>query len=446
MHKILDRQIKKFFSNVETLPENEKEFLETISTTYEHFDEDRSLLERSLGLSSKELTEINTKLKEEIGKVNAQAVKLEENSIKDEAILSSIGDGMIVIDQEGRITVMNNQAEFMLGWKFADWQGQAMADLLLMEDKNGHRLSEAEQPMRLALNSGKKVFSRSGYYIRKDQTKFPVAVTASPIILKKEIMGTILIFRDITIEVDIDKVKTEFVSLASHQIRTPLSTIRWYIEMLLAGDAGALNDKQRKYLEEVYSSNRRMIELVNALLDVSRLELGTFVVEPEPINLAEIAESVLKELTPLIKNNQLTIIKEYDPALPLINADSKLMRMIFQNLISNAAKYTLQGGEISITIKRQGNIVAMEIADNGYGIPPHQQGQVFTKLFRADNIKEKNSEGTGLGLYIVKSIIDYAGGTIRFESAENQGTTFYIALPLEGMVKKEGSKTLTQFH
>lgn len=431
MHKILERQAKKFFDSLGSVCDSKelKTFLESISTTYEHFDEDRYLLERSLELSSKELVGINK--------------KLETEKARDEAILTSVGDGLIVTDTERRVMIMNSPAETMLGWSFSDFEGKILSDFVAVVDKDDQFLPTERMPLHLAISSGHKITASSYFYTRKDRTKFPVAITAAPVTLGREVIGGVLIFRDITKEYDIDKAKSEFVSLASHQIRTPLSTIRWYIEMLLAGDVGQLNDKQKNYLAEVYTSNRRMIELINALLNVSRLELGTFVVEPEPTNLVEVAEAALKELEHLIGNNQFKIIKDYDPLLPAINVDPKLMRMIFQNLISNAVKYTPAGGEIRIAIKKQANNIAIEVTDNGYGIPQYQQGQVFTKLFRADNIKEKDAEGTGLGLYIVKSIIDQAGGTIGFKSTENKGTTFYLTLPLGGMTKKEGNKALT---
>lgn len=429
MHKVLDRQIKKFFANTDDIPKECKQFLEIVSHTYEGFDEDRSLLERSLGLSSKELTAINK--------------NLEIEKAKDEAILTSVGDGLIVTDTERKVLMMNRPAETMLGWAIADLEGKPLSDFIPVEDKDGQFLPVEKMPLYLAISSRQKITANAYFYVRKDQTKFPVAVTAAPVIMGREVIGGVLIFRDIAKEYDVDKAKTEFVSLASHQMRTPLSTVRWYTEMLLADDAGRLNDQQKKYLEVIYASNRRMIELINSLLNVSRLELGTFAVEPEPTNLADLAEQVLKESEHIIRSSQFKIRKDYDAALPAINIDPKLMRMVFQNLISNAVKYTPPGGEIRVSIKKREKNLAIEVADNGYGIPQYQQSRVFTKLFRADNIKEKDSEGTGLGLYIVKSIIDQAGGTIRFESVENKGTTFYVTIPLEGMIKKEGNKFLT---
>ena len=152
----------------------------------------------------------------------------------------------------------------------------------------------------MALKNGTKTTGTTYYNIGKDQTKFPVAITVTPVVLAGKVVGTIKVFRDITYEREIDKAKTEFVSLASHQLRTPLSTVNWYAEMLLEGDVGELNGKQKKYLDEVYRSNRRMVELVNALLDVSSLELGTFVIEPIQMDICKLSEDVVHEQKPQI--------------------------------------------------------------------------------------------------------------------------------------------------
>jgi len=250
--------------------------------------------------------------------------------------------------------------------------------------------------------------------------------------------------RDVTIEMEIDRAKSEFVSLASHQLRTPLSTINWYAEMLLNGDVGHLKAGQKQYLEEIYRGNQRMVALVNALLNVSRIELGTFSVAPISVNVAEIVEDAVDEILPDIKKKKLTITKKIPKKIPTIQADPQLLLIVFQNLISNAVKYTPDKGEVvvKISIKKKEGSMNVIVSDNGYGIPKRQQDKIFTKLFRADNVKEKDTEGTGLGLYIVKSIVEHSGGSIHFDSEEEKGTTFYVTLPLSGMKKKEGARRL----
>jgi len=195
--------------------------------------------------------------------------------------------------------------------------------------------------------------------------------------------------------------------------------------------------------------------LVNALLNVSRMELGTFVVEPVPTDVVLLARNVVAEQKPQIEAKKLKLSAKYAKDLPLFNADLKLLRMVFQNLLSNAVKYTPDKGKVGFDIwatkkgeevegkKIKEDSIAIMVSDTGYGIPEAQQDKIFTKLFRADNVREKDTDGTGLGLYIVKAIVGHSGGEIWFTSQENKGTTFYVTLPLTGMKKKEGTKSFT---
>ncbi|HYF05887.1 MAG TPA: HAMP domain-containing sensor histidine kinase [Patescibacteria group bacterium] len=245
---------------------------------------------------------------------------------------------------------------------------------------------------------------------------------------------------------DTDDVKSEFVALVSHQLRTPLSAIRWYSEMLMSGDAGELNDKQKKLVKEIYRGTKRMVELISALLDVSRIELGTFAVEPEETDLAEIAASSISELSPAILEKGLEISQQYDPGVPHVYMDPRHARIILQNLLTNAAKYTPTGGKISVHIsKAEPDNVKIEIADTGYGIPTDAQDKVFTKLFRANNIKAKDTTGSGLGLYLVKQIMLHNGGEISFSSVLDQGTTFTILLPLQTKAPVRKGAPLSSF-
>ena len=239
----------------------------------------------------------------------------------------------------------------------------------------------------------------------------------------------------------LDLAKDEFVSIASHQLRTPLTALKGYTGMLLDGDAGPMNDKQHEYLGEIKNANDRMIGLITALLNVSRVDLGVFVVEPEPVNFEEVAQSVLKELEMKMKDKKLQVETNFEK-LPLINADLKITRMIFQNLLSNALKYTPPEGKISLNVKKDNSNIIISVADTGYGVPTAVQSKIFTKMFRADNARQKDPEGTGLGLYIIKATVEQTGGKIWFESIENKGSTFYVSIPLLGMSKKEGSRRL----
>ena len=385
-------------------------------------------------------------------KVFERTKDLEQIKAKDEAILVSIGDGLVVVDAKGEVLMVNKAFEELLGWKNKEVVGRLMTEVAPREDEEGERVPFNERILSQVL-AGKKVTTTTTtttvvlpvfYYVRKDQTRFPASSIVTPFAIDGQIIGAVEIFRDITREKEIDKAKTEFVSLASHQLRTPLSTVNWYAEMLLAGDVGKVTPEQKKYLDEVYRSNQRMVKLVNDLLNVSRLELGVFAIEPELTDVVKITQSVIDEQKPQINEKKIKLLPSFENNISLMQADTKLLRMVVQNLLSNAIKYTPEGGtiKISLSLDKERKNVQIKISDTGYGIPKNQQDKIFTKLFRADNVREKDTEGTGLGLYIVKSIVGQLGGKIWFESNENKGTTFYVTLPFEGVKKKEGTKAL----
>ena len=387
------------------------------------------------------------KLQSVLKNLKEQDFKLAEEKAKYEALLASISSGIIVTNEKGHIILVNKAAEVMLGKKSEEMKNKKIYEEVPAFTEKGILINKSERAVNQALSTGKQQTSLVGktyYYKNSEGNLFPVGFMVSPFIWMEKVIGSIVVFRDISYEQGIDKAKTEFVSLASHQLRTPLSTINWYVEMLLDEDAGVLNDEQKDYLKEVEVGNKRMVDLVNSLLNVSRIELGTFAVDPEKIDLINMTDSVIKELEPQIKQKKMKIIKKYNEKIGKINLDQKLIRMVIQNLLTNAIKYTPKEGKVKVEIKKTDKELLMSISDNGYGIPKKQQKNIFMKMFRADNVKLRDTTGTGLGLYIVKSIIEQsAGGKIWFDSIENKGTTFYFTIPLKGMVKKEGNKALT---
>lgn len=367
---------------------------------------------------------------------------IEEQRSADEALLSSIGDSIVVTDEYGRITKANPAVQNLLGFSAPELVGKGLVSAIPAKTVEGQVIPNEERAVIEALSTGKP--AKATYMLtRKNGSSLIANVTASPYLIDDKPVGAILIIRDVSQQAAVDKAKTEFVSLASHQLRTPLSTINWYLEMMLDGDTGPLNKQQTKYLSEVYSANQRMVTLVNSLLNVSRIDLGTFAIEPQPTDIGVTVDNVLAELESQVRHKQLKIIKNIDSKLTTYNADPKLLHIIFQNLVSNAVKYTNAGGKITIKAAPKASKVVMSVSDTGYGIPKNQQAKVFSKLFRADNAIAKDTDGTGLGLYMVKAIIEEAGGSIDFESRENKGSTFIIELPLKGMKKRLGSKGLT---
>lgn len=392
---------------------------------------------RKLVITAKELKRLRETLEK---KVLARTKDLEQIRSKNEAILTSIGDGLVVVDKEGKISYINKSFEEMLGWKSQEIIGKSMVEVVPREDLHGKGVLFKERILTQVL-AGKKFvadLTNPFYYIRKDKSRFPASSIVAPVVLNKKIVGAVEVFRDITKEKEIDKAKTEFVSLASHQLRTPLSTVNWYSEMLLTGDVGEVTIEQKKYLEEIYNGNRRMVDLVNTLLDVSRIELGTFVVESKPTNITKLAQSVIDEHKLQIDKKKIKFSFLFEKNIPLIQADPKILLMVIQNILSNAVKYTPESGKVEVSLSLDNkNSVVLKISDTGYGIPKNQQDKIFTKLFRADNVIGKDTEGTGLGLYIAKSIVEQTGGKLWFESVENKGTKFYATLPLKKVKMKD---------
>ncbi len=380
--------------------------------------------------------------------VEAEKTKIENlaNDLeKFKLAVENASDQIVITDPEGIVIFGNNAVEKITGYKPEEALGKKAGVLW----KSPMPKSYYEN-LWDTIKVHKRVFISEIRNKRKSGDFYTAIVSISPVFNSNgDIIYFVAIERDITKEKEVDKAKTEFVSLASHQLRTPLSAINWYTEMLLAEDAGAINEEQKKYLEEVATGNKRMVNLVDDLLNVSRLDMGTFIIESKPINLKDLINSVLDESKSQIIKRGLVIEDDIDENIGEFSADEKLLRMIFQNLLSNAIKYTEIKGRVKICIekKKKGDefghkkldedSLVFFVEDSGMGIPIYQQDKIFQKLFRADNAKESETEGTGLGLYVIKSIVDKAGGEIWFKSEENKGTTFYVSFPISGMKMKE---------
>jgi PAS domain S-box-containing protein len=339
--------------------------------------------------------------------------------------VDNASDHIMITDSDAKILYANHAAELITGYSAEEMAGKTPALW------GGHMPDEFYKEMWDTIKNKKMPFIGELQNRRKNGENYIAELRISPILDESgNIKFYVGIERDITKAKEIDRAKTEFVSLASHQLRTPLSIINWYSEMLLGGDVGKITIKEKQYLDEIYRTNKRMVDLVNSLLNVSKIDLGTFPVESESVDVAAVSDSVLGEFEIQMKARRIAVDKSYGD-MPLIEADSKIIRIILQNLLSNAIKYSREGGRIAESIRKEDSNLSITVADSGIGIPVGQQDKIFDKLFRADNAREIDPDGNGLGLYLVKALVEQLGGRIWFKSIEGKGTTFFVTIPFK---------------
>jgi PAS domain S-box-containing protein len=356
--------------------------------------------------------------------------------------VENASDHIVITDTEGLVLYANPAVERITGFAPSDIIGKKAGNKDLW---GGLMDLPFYQLLWKTIKSDKKVFAGEVNNHRRNGEKYVALASISPVVGKD---GSVSYFvgieRDVTKEKEIDRMKTEFISLASHQLRTPLSAMKWFGEMLLHGDAGALTTDQKEMVDNIYTSNERMIELVNSLLNISRIESGRLLVDPKPTDAGALVQDVVKTLKQKFDEKNQTVVVSVHEHLPLVPLDPKLIREVYTNLITNAIKYTPKGGDIQIFVSKNDTDLVSQVTDNGFGIPKSEQERIFQKFFRAQNIVKMETEGTGLGLYLTKSVVESSGGKIWFTSDEGKGTTFFFTIPLVGMTAKKGDVGLEE--
>jgi PAS domain S-box-containing protein len=345
-----------------------------------------------------------------------------------DALFTSIGDGAIATDEVSRIVRINKAALNILGYTREDVINKWYPGTIVAVNEDGSEVSLLDRSISKAFITGKSITENS-YYLNKNGQKIPVSITVSPILIDGRPVGAINLFRDITQEYEIDRIKSEFISLASHQLRTPLSSIKTYSHMLLEGFMGALNDDQIKALESVVDASDRMNQLTDTLLNITRIEAGSMTISKKEVEICSLAEKVIKEQSLDAEAKNISVTLNAPKKSTLVNTDKFIIKEILTNLLSNAIKYTPDNGKISIEIKPAKDEVVCRVVDTGIGIPKNAQEQIFDKFYRAPNVAERDTTGTGLGLYLIKSLADRINIPIWFESEEGKGSSFCFSLP-----------------
>ena len=379
------------------------------------------LNENKLKREEKALRVINSQLKKEYGQI--------------EALLSSIGDGVVAMDRDGRIQYTNPAFNRLVGKSSEELVGHIISDVLPFYDDKGRLVPNSARPLWLVVSRKKfTVVKRNNFHIlNQNGQQVNLSVTATPVMERGRITGGIVIFRDSTKEKEIERTKTEYIAFAAHQLRTPLSTIGLTMEVVQKELSKKKPSDVSQYLNDIVEEADIMADTVDQFLNVTKIEANLFILHPRLVSVPQVISDHLRLRGPHLENKKIEVETDFDPLVPAIKADPKVLEMIIENLFSNAIKYTKENGWIKVTVKNKYNSIIISVKDNGMGIPKEDQSKVFKKLFRASNIGK--SEGTGLGLYIVRLLVTQSGGKIWFDSNEKE-TTFYVSYPLTGMKVK----------
>lgn len=347
---------------------------------------------------------------------------------------------LMIVNSGGQITRVNRRVQDWLGYQPEELEGLDVAEIPFLSEKGKMKARILDQRVK-----GKRVEARELNFLTKGGAVKIGDLRVVPLPQVNDRRDDLLIISDVTASEEVDRAKTEFVAITSHQLLTPLTTIRWYAESLLKQEQHQDEERLREYLIQIYKTNQRMIGLVNTMLRVSRVEKEEIRFNLIEVSVQELIDSVLDELSILIQNKDIELVQKIEPVKGL-RVDPEYFRIIVSNLLTNAVKYTPSRGRILIEVSPvekkviRGDTGVQEftltVEDNGCGIPPEQQKNVFTKLFRADNAREVDPEGTGLGLYIVKAIINSVGGQISFESEYNRGSRFTVRMPVDWTTSK----------
>ena len=416
--------------------------------------------------------EINKELYIIVWGVDISNIKKAENDLKKEKEIAELlaidlekfklavdneSDHVMITDKNGIILYVNKAAEIITGYTAKEIIGKNAGQLW-----GGNMPKEFYEKMWYAVKTEKKVFTGELINHRKDGQPdtfigevtnrkkngqpYTAEVRIAPILDDKgEVQFFVGVERDITNVKEIDQMKTDFISFTSHQLRTPLTVMNWNTEMLRNGDAGELTREQKRYLTEIERGEKRMVQLINSLLNISRLESEKIKIEPKPTDILLLISNAISDLSSCANAKNCTIkFNKPSKKPPLIDLDPVLFGQIVTNLLSNATRYSKpQKCHVDVDFKEIAGYYQVDVIDEGIGIPAKAQDKIFNKFFRADNAIQAETEGTGLGLYITKLIIETIGGKVWFESAENKGSVFHFTIPKGGMEKTAGEKKLS---
>lgn len=365
--------------------------------------------------------------KRNIEEVKSKTEQISQEKNKVEAIIRGIGDGVFVLNRKLRILLINPIASQLSGYSEKEALNKHYSKILRFVHEHDPEKANNDFIIQTMTTGKTQSMPSDTLLISKNGEKIPVADSAVPLKNERgEIIGCVVVFRDATREREINRMKSEFVSLASHQLKTPMTGIKWMSELILKEN---LSDKQKDYMNDIHQCTNKLVNLIDDLLNLSRIETGhKFNIVKRKTDLNEIIEEIIanNQKFALLKN--VDIQYEKNPFKLLLDIDREKIKQAMDNIINNAVKYSYDSGKVFVSIKKKDNKAIIKIKDSGIGIPLVQHKRIFEKFFRADNV-DQSDHGTGLGLSISKLLIEAQGGHIWFESGKDSGTIFYVQFP-----------------
>lgn len=357
-----------------------------------------------LGTLAKTFDEMTAKLEQRTAELERLLQEKREEASLRQAILSSIGEGVLMEDQNHEIVLMNPAAENLLA--LLSEQFRALKPVREVETASGTRRFEI----------GDRV----------------ITVETSPVIMPDgKQLGQVLVIRDITRETEVDRLKDEFISQISHELRTPLTSIKGYSDLLLRAVGSSAADQQRSFLETISRQADTLVEMIGDLLDFTQLEAGTLGLRFEPMSMEALVQQVAERWAEAFEDKNIRFSVHIEGPIPPMMGDEQRLRRALVSLVKNAHDFTLEGGEVTLTLTADENSVTVSVRDTGVGIAPEDQEHLFTRFYRVPLERTIDTRGVGVDLYVTKAIIEGHGGKIWVESELGKGSTFTFTLPLD---------------